>query len=101
MRQGVAHQAHAPEDQEHAERAAAQGQGQAGDQGVAHEDEFLEGRQKEIVEMVHASLRRQVAADSSQASDIWRASCKFSGVRTSVVLPQPMGSRAIIRVLGK
>ena len=101
MGKGVAHQAHAPEDQEHADGAAAQGQGQAGDQGVAHEDEVLEGSQEEVEEMVHPTLRRQAAADSSQASDIWRASCKFSGVRTSAVLPQPMGSRAIIKVLGK
>ena len=102
MRQGVAHQAHAPEDQQHAHGAAAQGQGQTGDQGVAHKHEVLEGSQEKGKKIgQHVLLRRQASAVSSQASDIRRASCRFSGVRISAVSPQPMGSRASSRVLGK
>ena len=50
VRQCIAHQAHAAQDQEHADRRAADRQREARDQGAAHEAELGEGRDHIFVE---------------------------------------------------
>jgi hypothetical protein len=49
MRQGIAHQTHATQDQEHADGRAAHRQRQARNQRAAHEAEVGEGRDHILV----------------------------------------------------
>jgi uncharacterized membrane protein YeaQ/YmgE (transglycosylase-associated protein family) len=58
-------------------------------------------RRADLTAPGHAGTRRQFSASADQASDIWRARKRLSGVTTSCVAPQATHSRAISKVSGK
>ena len=101
---GVAHQAHAPEHEEHADRRRRQRDGEAADQRPAHEGELDEGLNHAVDHAgscSSSSSRSQTWACSSNASVSWRDLVRLAGVRTLRVSPQATTSRASSSVRGK
>src|SRR6516165_856410 len=99
MGHGIADEAHAAQHQEHPDRARAERESERAGERPAHELEFRERRDQEIEHQAAGSTHS--AARSSNASHIRRATKRFSGVRTTGVLPQATGSRASSKVSGK
>src|ERR1700712_5758802 len=99
MAHGVADKAHAPQHQEDSDRAGAEAQADAGNQGTPHEAVIGKGRQEDVVDHSDASVSgRQASAFSSQLSAIARARLRFPADMTSSVRPQATSSRAISSV---
>ena len=64
MRHDVAHQAHAAQHQEHPDRGRPQRQGEAADEGPAHERELLKGADHGIDERHQSAFGHGPAASS-------------------------------------
>src|SRR5947209_19660669 len=102
MRHGVAEEAHAPKHHEDADGTGTERQRDRADERAAHEVEFCERRDDNVVESVkhQAALRTHSCACSSKTSLMRRAAVRFDGVSTSSVRPQATASRASRSVCG-